>query len=386
MRAGTRRHLRLALVLLALLVVAGLGWRGYQARQTAQRAAAAVPKTPVIELAPTDMATAHVVDLRTGLPVSGALKAVQTALVKARVPGELQGLSVREGDAVQAGQVLARVESSEHADRLRQAEQQASAAQAQVAIAQRQYDNNAALVRQGFISQTALDTSLSSLNAAQATHRAARAGAEVARKSVADTVLRAPIAGQVSRRLAQPGERVVPEAPIVEIVDLRQLELEAPLSPADSVAVRVGQRAALSIEGVAQPVVAEVARINPSAQAGSRSVLVYLSVTPQPGLRQGLFAQGELATERQRALAVPLDAVRTDKPTPYVQVAADGRIAHRPVRTGARGEVDGTTWVAIEGVADGAQVLRGSAGALREGTAVRHAAVAPARPAASSAG
>ena len=381
MNAATRRRLTLAGVLLALIVVAALGWRGYQALQQAQRADAAAPKAPLIELGAEDVATARVVELRTGLPVSGALKAVQTALVKARVPGELQGLGVREGDAVQAGQVLARVESSEHADRLRQAEQQASAAQAQVAIAQRQYDNNAALVRQGFISQTALDTSLSSLNAAQATYRAARAGAEVARKSVADTVLRAPITGQVSRRLAQPGERVVPEAPIVEIVDLRQLELEAALSPADSVAVRVGQPAALQIEGVPQPVAAEVARINPSAQAGSRSVLVYLTVTPQPGLRQGLFAQGELATERQRALAVPLDAVRTDKPMPYVQVAAGGHIVHQTVRTGARGEVDGASWVAVDGVAEGAEVLRGSAGALREGTAVRRTAAAPALPA-----
>ena len=376
MNPSSRRPLVWAVLALVLLALALFGWRGWQARKSAAPAAASAPRATVIELAPTDLATARVVDLQTGLPVSGTLKALQTALVKARVPGELQGLTVREGDAVQAGQVLARIDSSDHADRLRQAEQQASAAQAQVAIAQRQYDNNAALVQRGFISQTALDTSLSNLNAAQATWRAARAGAEVARKSVSDTVVRAPITGQIARRVAQPGERVVPEAPIVEIVDLRQLEVEAALSPADSVAVRVGQNATLHIEGVAQPVTATVARINPSAQAGSRSVLVYLTVAPQPGLRQGLFAQGELATARLQALAVPLDAVRTDKPTPYVQVAADGHIAHQPVRTGARGEVDGASWVAVDGVSDGAEVLRGSAGTLREGTAVRRAAAA----------
>ena len=376
MTPTSRRRLTWALLALALTAVALLGWRGYQARKAAAPPAVGATPVPVIELTPTDVATARVVELQTGLPVSGALKAVQTALVKARVPGELQGLTVREGDTVQAGQVLARIESSDHADRLRQAEQQASATQAQVAIAQRQYDNNAALVRQGFISQTALDTSQANLNAAQATWRAARAGAEVARKSVADTVVRAPIAGQISRRVAQPGERVVPEAPIVEIVDLRQLELEAALSPADSVAVRVGQQATLHIEGVPQPITAAVARINPSAQAGSRSVLVYLTVAPQPGLRQGLFAQGALATARQQALAVPLDAVRTDKPQPYVQVAAGGRIVHQPVRTGARGEVDGASWVAVDGLSAGAEVLRGSAGTLREGTAVRRAAAA----------
>ena len=373
------RWLKTALVLLALIAVVALGWRGYAARQATRQAQSAPVKDPVIELSAIDLATAHVVELTSGLPISGALKAVNSAIVKARVPGELQGLTVREGDRVEAGQVIARVESTEYADRVRQAQQQADAAKAQVEIAQRQVDNNAALVRQGFISKTAADNSLASLNTAQANHRAAQAGIDVLRKSLADTVLRAPISGQVSQRLAQPGERVAPEARIVEIVDLSRLELEASISPADSVAVRVGQQALLRIEGVAQPVAATVARINPSAQAGSRSVLIYLTVAAQPGLRQGLFAQGQLATETQRALAVPLNAVRTDKPLPYVQVVEGDRIAHRTVQTGVRGQVDGELWVAVQGVADGARLLRGAAGVVRERTQVKLAApVAPA--------
>ena len=373
------RWLKTALVLLALIAVVALGWRGYAARQATRQAQSAPVKDPVIELSAIDLATAHVIELTSGLPISGALKAVNSAIVKARVPGELQGLTVREGDRVEAGQVIARVESTEYADRVRQAQEQADAAKAQVEIAQRQVDNNAALVRQGFISKTAADNSLASLNTAQANHRAAQAGIDVLRKSLADTVLRAPISGQVSQRLAQPGERVAPEARIVEIVDLSRLELEASISPADSVAVRVGQQALLRIEGVAQPVAATVARINPSAQAGSRSVLIYLTVAAQPGLRQGLFAQGQLATETQRALAVPLNAVRTDKPLPYVQVVEGDRIAHRTVQTGVRGQVDGELWVAVQGVADGARVLRGAAGVVREGTQVKLAApVAPA--------
>ena len=373
------RWLKTALVLLTLIAVVALGWRGYAARQATRQAQSAPVKDPVIELSAIDLATAHVVELTSGLPISGALKAVNSAIVKARVPGELQGLTVREGDRVEAGQVIARVESTEYADRVRQAQQQADAAKAQVEIAQRQVDNNAALVRQGFISKTAADNSLASLNTAQANHRAAQAGIDVLRKSLADTVLRAPISGQVSQRLAQPGERVAPEARIVEIVDLSRLELEASISPADSVAVRVGQQALLRIEGVAQPVAATVARINPSAQPGSRSVLIYLTVAAQPGLRQGLFAQGQLATETQRALAVPLNAVRTDKPLPYVQVVEGDRIAHRTVQTGVRGQVDGELWVAVQGVADGARLLRGAAGVVRERTQVKLAApVAPA--------
>jgi RND family efflux transporter MFP subunit len=287
-------------------------------------------------------------------------------------------LSVREGDTVKAGQVIARIESTEFQSRLRQAQDQADAARSQVDIAQRQFDNNKALVDQGFISKTALDTSAASLNTARSTHQAALAAADIARKTLTDTVLVAPISGIISQRLAQPGERVPVDARIVEIVDLSRVELEAAVSAGDATQVRVGQSAVLRIEGSAEPVKARVARINPSTQAGSRSVMVYLAVEPTAVLRQGLFAEGMLGTERVRALAVPLGAVRTDKPQPYVQVIENERIAHRAVTTGARGQADGETMVAVTGIEENTVVVTGATGTLREGTSVKFTPLKPA--------
>jgi RND family efflux transporter MFP subunit len=363
----------LALVVVVALIAWG-AFRSYSARQAQQEAlaqASASREQTVVELASTDVARAAVRQLTRGLPVSGSIKAVNSAVVKARAAGELQDLTVREGDVVQAGQVLARVESTEYAARVQQAQEQADAAKAQIDIALRQWENNKALVEQGFISKTALDTSLNTLEAARATHKAALAAVDVARKSLQDTVMRAPIAGVVSQRLAQPGERVAVDARIVEIVDVSRLELEAALSPADSVAVRVGHDAVLQVEGMATPVQARVVRINPTAQAGSRTVLAYLSVANAEGLRQGLFAQGTLKTGDASALAVPLASVRTDKPEPYLQLVENERVVHRRVELGARGEADQESMVAVAGIAPGAAVLRGSVGPLREGTAVR---------------
>jgi RND family efflux transporter MFP subunit len=368
--------LAVVLALIALGVVRALSAR--KAPQAALTAAAVAREQTVVELAASDVVPAQTRVLTRGLPISGSLKAVNSAVVKARLPGELQGLAVREGDAVRAGQVLARIESTEFEARVRQAQEQADAAKAQIDIAQRQWDNNKALVDQGFISRTALDTSLNNLNAAKANHQAALAAAEVARKTLGDAVLRAPISGVVSQRLAQPGERVAVEARIVEVVDLSRLELEAALTPGDSIAVRVGQEAALQIEGTSAPVRARVVRINPSAQAGSRSVLAYLAIEATPGLRQGLFAQGVLATGQTSALAIPLAALRTDKPSPYVQLVEADRIVHRSVEPGIRGEADKELMVAVTGIAPGAVVLKGSVGPVREGTAVRFTGAAPA--------
>jgi RND family efflux transporter MFP subunit len=132
----------------------------------------------VYELAPSDVMTLSNRPLTVGVPFTGSIKAVNSAVIKARVAGELMDLVVREGDSVRAGQVLARIEPTEYLRRLQQFKDQADAAKAQIDIAQRQFDNNKALVDQGFISKTALETSLATLQGAQATHKAALSAAE----------------------------------------------------------------------------------------------------------------------------------------------------------------------------------------------------------------
>jgi RND family efflux transporter MFP subunit len=364
-------------IVIAAVIVLGVAFgalRALSARRAQQDAvaqSAAKKLEAVVELAASDVVKAREVTLAQGLPISGSLRAVNSAAVKARVAGELQGLQVREGDPVKAGQVIAKVDPTESLARVKQAQEQADAAKAQIDIARRQWDNNKKLVDQGFISKTALDTSWNNFTAAESTYKAALAAVDMAKKALDDTVLRAPITGIVSARVAQPGERVGVDAKVVEIVDLSRLELEATLTAADSVCVRVGQGAQLQVEGRAQPVAAKVVRINPTAQAGSRSVLAYLEVADVTGLRQGLFAQGTLGTGQVTALAVPVSSVRTDKPAPYVQVVENGQVAHKAVETGVRGDAEGETMVAVKGVAPGALVIKGALGPLRAGTQVK---------------
>lgn len=365
-------------VAVSLAVVAGVGMRlvaSNKAKKEVLESQQAALKLPVsLELGAADLVRANTVELTRTLPVSGPIKAVSSAFVKARVAGELQGLTVREGDMVKAGQVLARVDSTEYQARTRQAQQQAESAKAQVDIARRSFENNRKLVDQGFISQTALESSSASLAAAEASYRAAMAGVDLAAKSLEDTVLRAPISGQIAQRLTQPGERVAIDARVLEIVDLSRLEVEANLAAADSLGVKPGQTAQLTVEGSAQRLQARVARINPSAVAGSRSVLVYLSLEKPEGLRQGLFAQGAVAVGVSRTLALPVSAIRTDKPQPYVQWVQDNKVAHQTVELGERGDANGVAMVSVKGIPEGTPVLAGAVGALRAGTAIKNAA------------
>ena len=384
------RWIIIGVVVLALL--AGV----YRAlsNKRAQQAAASAPASAVtqVELASTDVMKAELRDITQGLPVSGTVKAVNYAVIKARVAGELKEVMAREGDAVKAGDVLARIDPTEYQRRWQQAAETASAAKSQMEIAERAWDSNKALVDQGFISKAAMDNSIASYQGAVASHKAAIAGADVARKALDDATLRAPFAGIVSGRAAQVGERVAIDAKIMELVDLSLLEVEVPLSPSESMDVRVGQTASLQVEDRQATVGAKVKRISPSAQTGSRSVLIYLALDKAEGLRHGLFAKGILGMGKSQMLAVPLSAVRTDRAQPYVQVVEQVggqlQVAHKTVTLGVRGmdlsQADSETMVGLTGLTEGSTVLKSNVGALREGVVVKYTSTAASLPASTS--
>jgi RND family efflux transporter MFP subunit len=335
-------------------------------------------------LASTDVLKAELRDITQGLAISGTVKAVNYAVIKARVAGELKEVVAREGDAVKTGDVLARIDPTEYQRRWQQASETASAAKSQMEIAQRAWDSNKALVDQGFISKAAMDNSVASYQGAVASHKAAIAGADVARKALDDATLRAPFAGIVSGRAAQVGERVGIDAKVMELVDLSQLEVEVPLSPNESMDVRVGQVASLQVEDRKDVIGAKVKRISPSAQTGSRSVLIYLALDKAEGLRHGLFAKGILGMGKSQVLAVPLSAVRTDRAQPYVQVVEQVgeqlQVMHKTVTLGVRGmdlaQPESETMVGVTGLAEGNTVLKNHVGALREGMVVKYTATA----------
>lgn len=373
-----KRKLKWLIGGIVLLLVGALVARGIQSRRADKALAAAPAKAAQFDLSPSDVVVVSTQELTRTLAVSGGLKAVNSAFLKAKVAAEVKALNVREGDTVKAGQVLGQLDTAELELRLRQAEQTAASSKAQLDIARRTLENNRALVAQGFISATGLETSVSNEAAASATYGAAAAAVDLARKSLSDAKLVAPIAGLVSQRLVQVGERVSVDTRLIEVVDLSRIELEAAMAPEDVVELRVGQVARLQVDGLADPLPATVARINPSTQAGTRSVMVYLALTPRPGLRQGLFARGSIELQRRTALVAPVTAVRIDQARPYVLTVTEGKVAAKPVSLGARGEASlGSLGIGreavvelTEGVAAGTTLLRGSVGPLREGTPV----------------
>jgi RND family efflux transporter MFP subunit len=365
----TRTALLLATAALGVGIAAWTG-RGHTDARPSTPAVAA--PAAVIELAPTDLAQAERRELRRAIPITGSLQARNQTVVKAKIAGEIRELLVREGEPVRAGQVVARIDATEAETRVAEKAADLEAARAQAQLAEKTRRNQERLLEQNYISQNAYDNAVSSSLVAEAKLKAAGAQLALARKALDDTVVRAPLAGVVAQRLAQPGERVPVDGKILALVDLAELEVEAAIPASDIPGVRIGQDVAFVIEGYEdRRFTGRIDRIAPSAIAGSRSIMVYAVVPNADGaLRSGMFAKGHVTIGRRDALVLPIGAVREDAEGALVYAVDEGVLAKRRVEPGVRDESQGIVEV-LSGLEPGVAVVKVNLGTLREGARVQ---------------
>ena len=364
-----RRVLKIIVTAGTVVALAAAGYAAVRGKRAEQKPVAAAP---VAEFLPNDLYVVEPGTLERSLPLTGSLMPLTEATVKAKVAGELVAVTVREGENVKQGQMLARIDLTEVGAKVAAREADVAAAKAQQVWAEKNRNQQKALLDKGFISQSAFDNIQSNHDVAVAKLHAADAELVVARKSQGDAVLVAPFSGIVSLRHAQPGERVALDAKVVSIVDLSQLQLEAPVPPTAIGEVRVGQTMSFRVEGFGEREFAgRIERINPAATAGSRSISVYAVIDNREGLlRGGMFAQGSLTLSRvDKALAVPASAVREEIGQTFVYAIQDGVVKRKNVKVGAP-DAAGRVQV-LEGLAAGDRIVRVNLGSLREGVTAR---------------
>jgi RND family efflux transporter MFP subunit len=343
--------------------------------QDGPKQSASVPQR-VLEFTAQDLAQATREPVARTMPVTGTLTALQTTVLKTRTPGVLTAVLAREGEAVRAGQLLARVDDADVRAQLAAREADVAAARAQLDFARRNLQRQRDLLDKGFISPNAFDTVRNDEALARARLDAVRAQATQARKSLADQTLAAPIAGVIARRHAEPGERLPTDAPILTIVSLDKLEIAVDVPTSSIANVAVGQTVTVRVEGLAgRSFEGRVERINPQATAGAGVVPVYVVVdNPDHVLRAGLFVHGELVlASAQSQVTVPAAAVRGPDGAQFVYAIEHDRVVKRPVEVAF---VSGNRAVLSAGLADGATVVAANLGELPDGAQARMPAAA----------
>jgi len=340
----TRRRVIVALVL--LLVVGGIaGSVAMRVAKKAQEGRDADKGAPVtLEFAPADLTTVEATPLNRFLPVSGTMQPVRQATVKAKVSGDVRQITVRDGDAVQAGQVLVRVDTADLDARLIERQGQLESAKAQLALAEKTLATNQKLLKQNFISQNAFDSSESSLNVTKGSVMSAEAQVRLAQNALKDAVITAPLSGIVAKRHVQPGEKVAFDTPLVTVVDLREIELQAMVPAVDIPELKPGMTADLTVDGFGdRRFTGRIERINPATEAGTRAILVFVGIpNPNNELRGGMFATGRIALAASApVLSLPAGAVRNEAGQTFVWAIEDGKLVKRMIVTGRRDDESG---------------------------------------------
>jgi len=302
---------------------------------------------------------------------SGPLVAPGTVTIKSKAAGTLVSLSVAEGSHVTAGQVLGQLDLEELRARVAERHATVASVKAQFDQAERTYRTNEALAAKSFIAPTALDNSRAAMETARAQWQASQAQLDTMQVTLRQAALIAPISGVVAKRLTLPGEKVAAEQALLTIVDLSKLELAGLVGTHEVSRLAAGMPATLRVEGFDQPVTARISRINPSAEPGTRSIGVVLSLdNPGERFRAGQYgvAKVELADKAER-LTLPETAISANSGQDQVWLIEGGKLVRRIVTTGRRDTREGRIEI-VKGLSADAQVLAARFDNLREGDKV----------------
>jgi len=310
--------------------------------------------------------------------VTGTLAAEQDIVLGLKVAGRISELPIDLGSIVQKGDLIARLDMTDFILRVRQSEaalQQARVrlgltpdgtneevnaeqiafvreARAQMDSAKSRLDRASQLFDKGLMAKADLDTVSGAYKVTEAQYADAldeaknrqgvlaqrRSELEIARQQQTDTALFAPIAGAVRQRQANVGQYLAAGAPVVTLVQMNPLRLRTEVPERDAINIRTGMIVRVSVDGAGGTHQGRVARLSPSIDEVSRTLLVETEVSnADNSLRPGAFARAEIiSASNQRALMVPASTLATFAGIDRVFTVQDGKAVEKRVRTGRR--------------------------------------------------
>jgi RND family efflux transporter MFP subunit len=334
------------------------------------------------------------------LDASGYVVARRQATVASKITAKMVELDIEEGDHVKEGQVIARLDDTNVRAALNQAVAQleyakAGLAETQVNLtnAQRDYGRQRSLLQSHFVSQAAVDNSQTTLDALRAQLATQRSNVEVvarglamAQRNLDDTIVRAPFAGVVTVKAAQPGEMVSPisagggftRTGIGTIVDMDSLEIQVDVN--ENFINRVTPAQPVTAKLNAYPdwqIPAHVVAVIPTADRSKGTVTVRIAldqkdqrILPEMGVRVSFLEAVSQATGGKPAggVMLPSAAVRGSGTSGVVFVIHEDTVDRRAVRLGAS---SGDNVTVLAGVTAGEKIAVGDFAKLKDGEKIR---------------
>ena len=348
--------------------------------------AAETAKGETMVVGPENIAVAANGSIMTGPSISGTLEPDREAVLRAQVSGSVLQTYADQGQAVNAGTVLARIDASGIQDAYTSARAGLVSARNAADVAAKDLARNEKLLAAGAIAERDIDQSRRASIAAQAALEDANSRLATAEKAYRSTTVTSPFAGVVSERPVSSGDVVQPGTALFTVVDPSSMRLEASVPAEQLASIRIGVPVDFTVSGYpGRQFVGRISRINPTADPTTRQVRIYVSI-PNEGrsLVGGLFATGRMSTATKMGLVVPQSAVDVREAIPSVMRVRQGKAEKVAVKIGLTDKTSETIEV-LSGLQPGDTLLLGAALGITPGTLVR---ISPpmGKPAANSGG
>jgi membrane fusion protein (multidrug efflux system) len=334
--------------------------------------AAETAKTETMVVGPENITVAANGSIMTGPSISGTLEPDREAVLRAQVSGSVLQTYADQGQAVNAGTVLARIDASGIQDAYTSARAGLVSARNAADVAAKDLARNEKLLAAGAIAERDIDQSRRASIAAQAALEDANSRLATAEKAYRSTTVTAPFSGVVSERPVSAGDVVQPGTALFTVVDPSSMRLEASVPAEQLASIRIGVPVDFTVSGYpGRQFVGRITRINPTADPTTRQVRIYVSI-PNEGraLVGGLFANGRMSTATKMGLVVPQSAVDVRGSIPSVMRVKQGKAEKVQVQIGLTDKTSETIEV-LSGLQPGDTLLLGAALGITPGTLVR---------------
>ncbi len=283
--------------------------------------------------------------------------------------GRVAAIYVEAGDRVKAGQLLAQVDESVLQPQVDRLAASLDEAKANAGLAAAEYGRAKGVEAAGALSKEDIEKRRAAAVTADAQVKVAAAQLAEYQARLAHTQVRAPVAGVVLTRAAEVGQIVTPGGTAMfRMARGAEVEMRALVAEQDLPSLRVGQAANVFLTGVEKPFVGKVRLLGAIIDPQTRLGEVRITLQPDPQLRPGAFARGEVVVGKGERPVLPQTAVLSDDKGTYVLLVDGGnRVQRRGVHvsdTNARG------LVISSGLAGTERVIMTAAGFLRIGELV----------------
>jgi RND family efflux transporter MFP subunit len=331
--------------------------------------ASAAPVT--VQIGPENVVSVERGTIVVGPILSGELRPQREAKIRAELGGSMLEVHVEEGQTVMRGTLLGRIETRTLDDARQSAASAVRNAENQLGVAQREVERTEKLVNAGAIAARELDVVKSNVTAVEAQLADAKARLASAERQLGDAVIRAPIAGIVSKKSVNVGDVVSNGTELFTVIDPSSMRLEAAIPSEDLSQLKIGAAVEFTVRGYDQTFAGRIERIAPQADSTTRQVPIFVTIPNVGGrLVAGLFAEGRVVAQSASGLVVPVNAVNTTAQSPWVLRVTNGRTERVNVALGLRDPRTERVLVA-SGLAADDTLLRGASQGITPGTSVQ---------------